>query len=599
MRLDWWRLRPVYRCVLGTVVAATQTACTAEIDGQGPQGSSGAVPGVTGGSAGAAATGAGGSAPAGGSAGSGQGGSSGLGGSSGTPGAGAGGTAGTTPVECAVSIPARLVLLGDFQFSNATKGLLGETAVDPLAPGPEAKPFSQKGLTVTTSLVDKRLNWAGTAAASLNDRFNPVTGCSETDSDACAQTFLSAFAARAFRRPVTTEEVTDIMAVFTVGQQTSFTTAVRLAVHAILASPSYSTRTEFGVIGQDGKRRLTAHEIASELSFMLMDSGPDAELAAAADSGALADPAEITRQVSRLIAKPEVRSNVTQTLMAAWGVSNLLGASKDTGMFPEYTPFLQSSMYHESELFIGDALWTSGAPVSGLLTSTRTFANEALAEYYGVAYPGSGDGTEYLPITMPANRAGLLTLPAILAGRARSDNTSVVARGLFVNEWLLCLDEIDAPPANLAGEIQNQLSADMTEKERAAVRAGNGMCLGCHTLIDPPGLLFENYDAIGRYRTTLDGEAIDASNDLTGLFSAGAAFANALEFATAAASAPELAACLTRHVLAYGAAEDAIHADGCEVQAVIAALAAPNPSMTDLMLAISASPALTLRSEVQ
>ena len=92
------------------------------------------------------------------------------------------------------SIPSRLVLLGDFQFSNATRSLLGETAVDPLAPGPEAKPFSQKGTTVTTSLVDKRLNWAGTAAASLNDRFNQVTGCTETDSDACAQTFLTAFA---------------------------------------------------------------------------------------------------------------------------------------------------------------------------------------------------------------------------------------------------------------------------------------------------------------------------------------------------------------------------------------------------------------------
>jgi hypothetical protein len=186
-----------------------------------------------------------------------------------------------------------------------------------------------------------------------------------------------------------------------------------------------------------------------------------------------------------------------------------------------------------------------------------------------------------------------------MAGRARSDNTSVVARGLFVNEWLLCLGETGAPPEDLVSEIQNQLAADMTEKERAAFRAMNGTCAGCHAMIDPPGLLFENYDAIGRHRTTIEGAAIDASSDMTGLFSAGAPFANALELANAAASSPELTACLTRHVLAYGAADDAIHADGCEVENVLAALANPNPTMTDLMLAISASPALTLRTEVQ
>lgn len=576
-----------------------QAGCTGEIAGSGPPAGSGAAPQTSGGAGGGHNTG--GVPPIGGNAGVAQGGDSGSGtsGASGSVSAGTGGTAGTAPSECAVSIPSRLVLLGDFQFSNAARGLLGENAVDPLAPGPEAKPFSQKGLAVTTSFVDKRLNWAGTAARSLNDRFTDVTSCTESDSDACAQTFLSTFAARAFRRPVTTEEVADIMTVFTVGKQTSFTTGVRLGVHAILASPSYSTRSEFGAVGQDGKRRLTPHEIASELSFMLMDSGPDAELTAAADSGALADPAEITRQVTRLIAKPEVQQNVTQTLMAAWGVSNLLGASKDMGQFPDYTPFLQSSMYHEAELFIGDVLWASGGPASALLTSTRTFVNAELAEYYGVTYPGAGDGSEYVPASMPANRMGLMTLPAIMAGRARSDNTSVVARGLFVNDWLLCLAEIDAPPEDLADDIQNLLAADMTEKERAEVRAQNGNCAGCHAQIDPPGLLFENYDAVGRYRTTLEGETIDASNDLTGLFSAGAPFANALEFANAAASSPELTACLARHVLAYGAAEDAIHANGCEVQAVIAALAAPNPSMTDLVLAISESPALTLRAEVQ
>jgi hypothetical protein len=593
MRYVWWRLKCSGAwCGLGALISAGQISCTAEVQ-SGVRGT-GAVSGVAGASGASGATAAGGNAGTGGSGGSGG---SGL--SAGSGSGATGGAAGTASVDCAASIPSRLVLLGDFQFSNAARGLLGESAVNPLAPGPEAKPFSQKGVTPTTSLVDTRINWAATAAGSLADRFTEVTGCPETGDDACAQTFLAAFAARAFRRPVSAEEVTDLMAVYAVGKETDFETGVRLAVHAILSSPSFSTRTEYGVVGQDGKRRLTPHEIASELSFMLMDRGPDAELAAAADSGALADPTEIRRQVERLVALPEVQLNLTQTLMAAWGVSNLLGATKDETLFPEYTPFLQSSMYHETQLFIEQALWTSGGPVSGLLRSTTTFVNEALADYYGVTYPGSGDGTEYLPITMPSNRMGLLTQPAILAGRARSDNTSVVARGIFVGELLLCLEETGPPPEDLAGAIQDQLTADMSEKERAALRASNGVCAGCHAQIDPPGLLFENYDAIGRHRTQLDGATIDSSNDLTGLFSAGAPFNDALEFANAAASSPELVACLARHVLAYGAASDAIHADGCEVEAVIGSLAAPNPTMPQLIGAIAASPALVLRSEVQ
>ncbi|WP_141689906.1 DUF1592 domain-containing protein, partial [Aeromonas sp. EERV15] len=161
--------------------------------------------------------------------------------------------------------------------------------------------------------------------------------------------------------------------------------------------------------------RLTAHETASELAFFLTDSLADAELAAAADSGALNDPKELTRQVERLLEKPETRSSLSTTLIAAWGLSNLFGTIKDPGMFPEYTPALQASMVHETQLLLDELLWSRGADVSTLLTSRETFVNGPLAEVYGVEHTGA-EPEEFVKVALPANeRAGILTQLGLLA----------------------------------------------------------------------------------------------------------------------------------------------------------------------------------------
>lgn len=499
---------------------------------------------------------------------------------------------------CNPRLERRVVLLADLQLTNAIRDLLGDEAVEPnLAPDARTKPFVKKGVVAGTSLLHTQLGRAAYAAQSIEARFQQVTGCPPSGDEACAKAFLTRFAQRAFRRPLDAEELENLWSVFRVGNETSYVRGVSLAVEAILASPSFSYRTELGDASGDDVVRLTAHETASELAFFLTDSLPDAELAAAADSGALNDPEELTRQVERLLAKPETRRTLSTTLIAAWGLSNLFGTVKDPGLFPEYTASLQASMFHETELLLDELLWNRGADVSTLLTSTETFVNRPLADLYGVEHTGARPD-EFVKVTLPRDeRAGILTQPGLLATLARTDNTSVVARGLFVRGALLCLPKIPSPPDALAGAIEALLSADMTERERADARAGDASCASCHRQFDPFGLLLEHYDPVGRYRDTLDGAPIDARVDLTGIGDFEGTYASAVEFAEAVAETDGFAACITRHLLAYGTDDEELSPRDCQVQRVLAELPEGERTVSNIVRAIVASPALTERAK--
>lgn len=492
-------------------------------------------------------------------------------------------------------MPQRLVLLSDFQHANSVSSALGGAARDPaLQLSADTKPFSQKGLVVSTSLVHGRLDQAEYAVTSLDDRFTEVTGCPTTGDATCARGFLERFAARAFRRPVASTEIDGLMTVFDVGAETDYVAGVKLAVQAVLSAPSFTYRSEIGAADASGAARLTAHEIASELSFMLTDAPPDDELHAAAESGALSSPDEIASQVERMLGLPAVQESLTKTLMAAWQIGNLFGTVKDPGMFPQYTPALQSSMYRETDAFVQAVLWTRAAPVSELLTSRESFIDNALAALYDVPVSGGG-GTELRPATLPAERAGLLTQASVLTLLSRTDNTSVVARGLFVRGALLCLPKIDSPPEALAGQIMALLAADMSERERADVRAMTSPCNGCHAGFDPFGLLLESYDPLGRHRDEVDGQPIDTNTSLAGLGSFMGMYADAVSFAQAAASSPEFTSCLTRNLIAYGTGDDALVSNDCQVDNAVAQLPA-SPTMRDLVRVATASPALTYRT---
>ncbi len=490
----------------------------------------------------------------------------------------------------------KAVLLSDIQYANAITALLGSEALPAdQVPDASAKPFSQKGVGVNTSLLRSRLDLAEVAANSLTGQVGTLSGCAATD-DACAQTYIADLAHRAFRRPVAQAELTDLNAVYALGRETSLEVGVQLATQAIIASPSFNYRTEFGgaTVDANGTRKLAGVELASLLSFWLTDGPPDQQLLTAAESGTLDQPGEVQRQVTRLLGTTAAQNSITLTLMSAWNMGNIFGNAKDPGAFPEYGPLLQANMFEETRLFLNEALWSGDSNLAQVLTSRTSFVNEALAELYGVPFTGS-DPTQFVEVQLPeGERAGLLTQPSVLARLARTTDTSVVARGLFVRASLLCLTPPPPPPEEVIAQVQQLLAADLTEKERADFRAMTSPCKNCHSSIDGFGLMLENYDAIGRYRTELEGQPIDATVDLTALDYPGV-FTGAVEFVTAAAEDPQFTACMARHLAVYATGEDIVKTRDCELDG-FAETPPSEMTLSEIIASLAESPLLTTRS---
>jgi hypothetical protein len=481
---------------------------------------------------------------------------------------------------CAPRVEARLALLSDLQQLTALRAMLGEdslTGED--LPQAQLKPFMQKGTVVNTSLVHTRNEWARMASEGKP----PQHGCSDAS---CAEKFLRTFTARAFRRPVEDEEIEDLMEVYALAAQQSPAHGVQRAVEAVLAAPSFAFRREIGS-SKDGVRELDAYELASVLSFAVSDGPPDDELWAAAGDGSLLDPTERKKQVTRLLAKESVRETVTGTLLAAWGLGNLFGAAKDPTLFPSFTPQLMASMYHETELMVSDVLWTRGAPVSELLSTHRSFVDAPLAALYGLPAPKAAFSEVELPA---AQRSGLLTQASVLAMLSRSDTTSVVARGLFVR-GLLCMAKTPSPPESLTDAISDLLKQDLSERERAAVRAKNPTCGGCHAGIDPYGLLLESYDPLGRFRTSQD----DAPVEVKGAFAG--SYESATDFIATVADADDFGHCVATRVLSYALQDDALAPKDCQVKEALEGTDPTALEMEDLMQRMLSSPSIAYRKE--
>lgn len=497
---------------------------------------------------------------------------------------------------CRTTLQQDLILLADLPFTNNLKILFGESALaggDNILPDAATKLFSQKGLVANTSLINSRLDWAESVTDKVAENAEQFTGCFDR-SRACIQGFVGDLAYRAFRRPVNQQEIDDLMSVFDVGASDSFSSGVKTMLQAIILSPSFNHRTEFGTRSTaDGEYNLTPYEIANAMSFFLTDSMPDDQLLASAQSGRLVLPEERIAQAERLLSENVTRASIESTLLAAWNMGNIFGKAKDPGLFPEYTPNLAAQMYEETRLFLRNHLWDGD--ISRVLTSQTTYVNAALADLYGINFPG-GDPNQFVEVQVPGNqRAGLLTQASVMTTFSRTDQTSVVARGLFVNGPLLCLPEIPSPPEDIIAAVEAQLDSGATEKELAEFRASTSPCSNCHSQFDAYGLLFERYDALGKYRTQDEaGNSTLDPIDLSLVAAFDGVISSATDFAQIAASGDEFVGCVTRHMFAYSTGDNGFTSHQCDVTNVTHHLSGDG-SLTEIIKGVVGSPTLVKR----
>ena len=319
---------------------------------------------------------------------------------------------------------------------------------------------------------------------------------------ACARQITERLARRAYRRPVTAEDVASLMPFYEVGRQGggSFDQGIERVVAAVLASPDFLYRAIRAPEGAapNSEFALTDLELASRLSFFMWNTGPDEELLALASTGGLTKPGAFEKQVRRMLADPKASSLVTSFAMKWLNLTTLDSVQPDPKLFPGFNEQLRQDFSEEAEAFVSSILLEDRSVVD-LLTSENTFLNDELARLYGVS---GVVGPQFREVTLTEReRAGLLGKGAVLLRTSYGDRTSPVLRGAWVLDKLLGTPPTP-PPANTATDLSQKAGeAPKTVRARLEQHRDKASCNQCHGVIDPTGLALENFDAIGEWRT--------------------------------------------------------------------------------------------------
>jgi hypothetical protein len=473
-----------------------------------------------------------------------------------------GGGAGSSTPELAYG-PATLYRLTEPQLHNAWLDLFGEPLdlsaalpVDDVAYGFTSIAAAQK----TISPLEAE-QYEGASYAVLESVWSDVArrealvGCSVTAiSDACVGEFLADFATRAWRRPLAAGELESLLALAeqVAGELADPTEGLKFALAAVLQSPHFLFRVEIGEpdASEPGVLRYTSYEMASRLSFLLLDAPPDEPLREAAINDELAEVETIRSHAERLLADPRARPAMTRFFRDFMNIRNLDVLDKNPDMFPQFSATLGPSMRLEMEKMFESLVFDDGGDFRRLFTTDKTFVNEELAALYGIE---GVTGEELVPVTLPASakRAGILTAAGFLALNAHKTQTSPTHRGRFVRINLLC-EDVPPPPPGVTTTLP-EVDPDappQTLRQRLAIHVEAEGCMSCHTAMDPIGFAFEHYDAIGQYRDVDEnGLTLDASSEVDGN-----AVNGGLEMGQLVADLPAVGACVARRFYEHAGA---------------------------------------------
>jgi mono/diheme cytochrome c family protein len=337
---------------------------------------------------------------------------------------------------------------------------------------------------------------------------------SQAEEIPCARRILSTLARGAYRRPVGEEDVQTLLGFYAKGlKQGGFDQGIQLALERVLADPEFLFRVERAPsnAAPGTVYRVGDVELASRLSFFLWSSIPDGELLDLAVSGKLKDPVVLERQVRRMLSDSRSQALIDNFTSQWLSLGKLRGQAPDPDLFPEFDENLRQAFAEETRLFV-ESQMREDRSVLGLLTADYSFVNERLARHYQI--PGIY-GSHFRRVTFNnEERGGLLTQGSILTVTSYANRTSPVLRG----RWLL--DNIlgsppPPPPPNVPGLKESGANGKATSvRDRMEEHRKNPACAVCHMRMDPLGFALENFDPIGKWRTTSDGLPIDAGASL-------------------------------------------------------------------------------------
>ena len=399
---------------------------------------------------------------------------------------------------------------------------------------------------------------------------NRIFACrpaSTAEEEPCAKRILTTAMRRAYRRPVNDVDLPAPLKFYREARASgSFEDGIEMGLRAVLVSPEFLFRVEQDPAGvaPHSAYRVSNLELASRLSFFLWGSIPDDELLDNAISGKLTKPAVLEQQVRRMLADRRSRALVNNFAEQWLYLRNLASISPDMRLFTDFDDNLRRAFREETELFF-ESIMREDRSVLDLLNADYTFVNERLAKHYGIP---NVYGSRFRRITFDKDslRGGLLRQGSILTVTSYATRTSPVLRGKWVLDNILGVPP-PPPPAKVPALKENTGTGKILSiHERLAQHRDNPACSGCHQLMDPVGFSFENYDAVGRWRTVADNAAVDASGSLPD----GSKFVGVSGLQQALLKRPELfARTLTEKLMTYALGRGIESYDAPAIRAIV------------------------------
>lgn len=517
------------------------------------------------------------------------------------------------------------------EYSNTVRDLLGDTtnpgnALPAQADtkhnlfGNDADEQASTSLLIEKyqSVAEAIAQRATADAAALSRLHTCARNLAASAEEACARSIATSLASRAYRRAVSATEIDELVALYRAARTSSsgvtFASGVAAMLEAMLQAPEFLYRVEHGVAGADpAVRRIVGREMATRLAYLFWQTMPDEPLFNLADSGALDTAQGVLEQARRMLDDPRTRPTVAFFFDNLLPIPDLPALTRDAELFPTFSSAVGAAMRQEVQRLIEYEVFDNTAAVGShgagswpaLLSSPYTFVNDVLFDFYGAASfaPGTRvSGAEFRRVNLNSEqRLGLLTLGGVMAGGTTSNLTNPVLRGAFVVNKLMCMNiELPvglsvSPPEPYTGK---------TARERFTKHRADAACAGCHALIDPLGMPFENFDAVGLYRATerwtdpmtnvVYDSPIDASGSVPG--TQGSA-KNAVELARLLASSAKVGDCFASHWIqfAYGRSLDEA-ADACTLHSVQRAFKDTGYNVKQLLLALTQTQAFLYRA---
>lgn len=497
--------------------------------------------------------------------------------------------------------PVRIWRLTHTQYNNSVRDVLGVTsnpgskftetpsstgfkngAIDAFVPVDLASDYQTASEVLSASVLSQAKSFAPSCASTF-----------DANSEICVTSLIATLGKKLFRQPISSSQQTMYLELYrTVKTGANANDGVKAIFEAMLQSPSFLYRTELGS-GAGPKVQLTSYEMAAQLSYALLNTTPDAALIAAADANKLATPADVQTQVDRLLADPKAKDGVWEFVSEYFDINLIDTAVKDPAYFPSFSDSVKADMRSEVRSFVDYAVWNSTGTLNEILTANYTFLNANLASFYGIS---GVTGSSFQRVTLDAAKhSGILTQGAFLTVKGTAKASNPIRRGIFIREEMLCQDL--PPPVVVALDPVPPPEPGITTRERYFQHSSNNTCYTCHRYIDPLGFGFENFDGVGRYRTTESGKTVDSSGFVERALVIEGTYTGATELSQKLSQSPEVSDCFANKFYTFSFGRQETNQNSCAIRNALSRFKQTNGSIKDQIKALTSSDAFFYRTK--